>query len=462
MQLLIQRCYTLPFMRIFLLLSLAGACLAADSWPGMRDLILEAEKAASGVGVFPDKSRPDEWGARLLARSGYVDEAAVFWAKSGGNQIYLIRARTYYGELDTARKEALSASSPEKRAGLLGQIADVLWKMGQPEQARLVLEEARTAAGPIADPQSRARRLSGIKDAISYLAGDPPVHMPEKVSHVTPAASSVPPFPVNTDGYRHRDTKTIASEAEDNARYLTRLFELAAAGDREGLVKLTVAAKSPFQRTLAFATLAHVFIQLSRPQDAEEYARLIEEDKEDCSVAKAEALDGVAMAWIRTGKKEDARRCFDYALHLLSTIGPDLAFGRSVVVAKIGIDQFKSGGFPEAEATIDLSVNLAKLASANPEPVNGVYPKGYFDALRQIFEMAANARMAPGARNAAKAFREAAGRRVDTAIVQIWVSSGDEAEAEAYAHGIENKTERAVALLALVQSWLDYNGVPVF
>jgi hypothetical protein len=61
-------------MRIFLLLSLAGACLAADSWPGMRDLILEAEKAASGVGVFPDKSRLDEWGARLLARSGYRGE----------------------------------------------------------------------------------------------------------------------------------------------------------------------------------------------------------------------------------------------------------------------------------------------------------------------------------------------------------------------------------------------------
>ncbi len=124
------------------------------------------------------------------------------------------------------------------------------------------------------------------------------------------------------------------------------------AGDREGLVKLTVAATSPFQRSL------------------------IEEDKEDCSLAKAEALDGVAMAWIRTGKKEDALRCFDDALHLLSTIGPDLAFGRSVVVAKFGIDQLKSDRFPEAEATIDLSVNLAKLASAKPKPVNGVYPKG--------------------------------------------------------------------------------------
>src|SRR5258706_1059976 len=104
----IPRCYTFAVIRTFLLLSLAGGCLAGDTWPGMRDLILEAEKAASGLGAFPDKSRPDEWGARLLARSGYIDEAAVLWAKSGGNQIYLIRARTYYGELETARKEALS------------------------------------------------------------------------------------------------------------------------------------------------------------------------------------------------------------------------------------------------------------------------------------------------------------------------------------------------------------------
>jgi hypothetical protein len=211
----------------------------------MRDLILEAEKAASGVVAFPDKSRPDEWGARLLARSGYIDEAAVLWAKSGGNQIYLIRVRTYYGELETARKEALSVSSPEKRSGLLVQIADVLWKMGQPERARPILDEARKTAEQIADPQSRARRLSGIKDAISSLADEPPVHMPEKVSHATPAVSSVPPFPVNTDGYRFRDSKTVASDAEDNARYLTRLFELAVAGDRAGLVKLTSAPRAP-------------------------------------------------------------------------------------------------------------------------------------------------------------------------------------------------------------------------
>ena len=392
----------------------------------MRDFILEAEKAASGVVAFPDKSRPDEWGARLLARSGYIDEAAVLWAKSGGNQIYLIRVRTYYGELETARKEALSVSSPEKRSGLLVQIADVLWKMGQPERARPILDEARKTAEQIADPQSRARRLSGIKDAISSLADEPPVHMPEKVSHATPAVSSVPPFPVNTDGYRFRDSKTFASDAEDNARYLTRLFELAVAGDRAGLVKLTSAAKSPFQRTLAFATLAHVFIQLSRPQDAEEYARPIEEDKEDCSLAKAEVLDGVAMAWIRLGKRENAARCFDDALHLLSTVGPDLAFGRSIVVAKIGIDQLNSDS-GEAEVTIDLSVNLAKLASPKPKPVNGIYPKGYFDnrttrddALRQIFEMTANARMALSARKAAKAFREAAGPGADTTIIQIW------------------------------------------
>jgi tetratricopeptide (TPR) repeat protein len=435
----------------------------------MRDLILEGEKAASGVGVFPDKSRPDEWGARLLARSGYVDEAAALWAKSGGNQIYLIRARTYYGQFEIARKEALSASSPEKRSGLLGQIADVLWKMGQPAQARQVLEEARTAAAQITDPQSRGRRLSGIQDAISSLAGDPPVHMPEKVRHGSPVVSPVPPFPVNTDGYRYRDPKKVASEAEDNARYLTRLFELAVAGDREGLVQLTVAARSPFQRTLAFATLAHVFIQLSRPHDAEEYARLIEEDREDCSLAKAEALDGVAMAWIRNGQTKDALRCFDDALHLLSTVRPDLAFGRSVVVAKVGIDQWRSERVHEAEATIELSVNLAKLASARPKPVNGVYPKGSLDnhttredALRQIFEMAAHARMAQSARKVAKAYREAVGRGVDMAIIQIWVGSGDPAEAEAYVHGMEDKTEGAQALFVLVQSWLDHNGVPVF
>jgi len=53
----------------------AHTCSAADLYPKIREVILEAEAAAAGMTVLPDNGRPHEWAANLLARAGYLDNA---------------------------------------------------------------------------------------------------------------------------------------------------------------------------------------------------------------------------------------------------------------------------------------------------------------------------------------------------------------------------------------------------
>ncbi len=460
-----------PYPALFVALLSAQTCFAADYYPKIREVILEAEAAAAGTPALGDSNALMHKAAMLLLRAGYLDDAAQTLKKVGASEVETIRARTLYGDSEGARHLAASRADPEQKTDLLERIADMLWRMGNPEKARILLDDARTSSNGIANLSHRKIRLQTIEQLSAALSSDPPnlVSNEPRPTARLPTASTVPPFPVTTDGFRKKDPSAVSAEARQNAEFMTRLYALAVAGNRDGLLKLTESAASPFQKMLAWANLVHVFIQLGVPAEAEQYARLISEDGADCTLAKAEALVAVGSAWGRRKEPLQAERCFDDALHLVANVGKELAFGRAVVVAKVAEAEAAAGLTSNLSATFDLALDLARLSPPHPKPVNGVYPKGYFeehqtqdDAYRLIFNTAVKARDLADARRSAQKWHESSSDLADNGIVTAWVEDGKIDEALAYARELKDRGERASALLDLAQEWLDSAGAPRF
>jgi hypothetical protein len=456
---------------LFVVLLSAQTCFAADYYPKIREVILEAEAASADIPVLRDSHALMHKAAALLSRAGYLDDAAQALKRAGGSETELIRARTLYGDTEGARRLAAAQADPERRTDLAESIADMLWRTGNHEKARIVLDDARNSSNAIVNLSHRKTRLQTIEQLSTALSSEPPnlISNEPKPTARPAAASTVPPFPVTTDGFRKRDPNALSSEARQNAEFMTRLYALAVAGNRDGLLKLTESAASPFQKMLAWANLAHVFIQLAVPVEAEQYARLISEDGADCTLAKAEALVAVGSAWGRRKEPLQAKRCFDDALHLVANVSKELAFGRAVVVARVAEAEAAVGLTSNLSAAFDLALDLARLAPPHPKPINGVYPKGYFednqtqdDAYRLIFNTAVKARDLPDARRSAQRWHESSSDLADSGIVTGWVEDGKMDEALAYARDLKDRGERASALLDLSQEWLDSAGAPRF
>jgi hypothetical protein len=441
-------------------------CRAADLYPKIHEIILEAEADSAGMLVLPDKSRPIEYAASLLARAGYIDDAK----KAGASPVRLVRAWTLYGDADGAYRAAMAEADPERRTNSLQNIVDILWRMGRIEQARTILNAARDASKTIADPSHRKLRAQGIEQLSGLLLEEPPERLSQEPKPKTRSVrgSTVPPFPVTTDGFRKRDPKTIADDAKQNAEFMTQIYTLVAAGNRQGLLNLAESAKSSFQKMLAWASLEHLFIQLGVPVEAEGYARLIVEDGADCTLAKVEALAAAGSTWGRRKEPQQAARCFDDALHLAATVGRDLAFGRATVVARVAGAEVDAGLTPQASAAFDLALDLTRLVPLRPKPVNRVYPANALDnnfqdnVYRTIFETACTAHDTATARKAQKALHESSGISANGTIVTDWIDAGNADEAIAYARGLQDRAERVSALLNIADRWLDAAGAPVF
>jgi hypothetical protein len=423
-----------PFLVLFAASLLAQRCSAADFYPNTREVILEAEAVSSGAPVMRDSKALMHKAAALLSRAGYLDDAAQTLKKVGGSEIVLIRPRTLYGDSDGARRLAMAQADPELRTDLLENIADMLWRMGSTEKARVVLDEARNASQAVVNPSHRKTRLQTIDQLSAALSSDPPSLLsnePRPAGRIVPV-STVPPFPVTTDGFRNKDPNAVTAQAREDADFMTRLYALAAAGNRDGLLRLAESASNPFRKMLAWANLEHVFIQLGAPAEAEEYARLISEDRAD-------------------------------------SVGKELAFGRGVVVTRVAEAEAAAGLTANLSATFDLALDLARLAPPHSKPVNGVYPKGYFeehqrqeDVYRLIFSTAVKARDLPDARKAGQRWHESSAGAANRGIVTNWVEDGRMDEALAYARGISDRGERAAALLDLAEEWLNTAGAPRF
>jgi tetratricopeptide (TPR) repeat protein len=438
-------------------------------YPDTRTIILEAESAAAGITTLPDGSKPLSWEADLYARAGYLEDATRAATKAGVPLEQLAFARTLYGDLDGALKSVRVIPDPERRTIRMTGIAGILWRMGDQANAGKVLDESERAALTISNLAHRKLQLQLIAQQRDVLPNEPPIPLSPTPHPQTrkASASAIPAFPVTADGFRDKSPETVSRNAQENEVYLTQLYALIAAHDRNGLLKHTEAASSPFQKALGLASLEHLLIQVGAVKEAEESAQAITDNGADCSLAKAEALTAVGTAWQGAGDPEHARQAFDAALKAVASVGSELAFGKAAVTASVAAALAESGMAAMSKETFELALKFTSQVQPRPKPVNGVYPKTYFgshfqdDAYRAIFGAAIRTRDLSAVRHMVELWRASAGSGANTSIVDVWLDAGRRDEALSYARGLKNATERVPTLLWLARSLLDEEGAPL-
>jgi len=304
-----------------------------DRYPEIRALMREAELAAVNIQFLKDRSEPSSWAARLYGRAGYLEDAArALGNKPDSAGYFLWRARVLYGDLAGAEQSLAAIADPERKAGAMASLADLLWKMGDPTNARSRFEAARELAPKIVNPDHRKRLLATIEQGLMYVSEDPPYRisaMPRPQKRFQLQGSPIPLFPITTDGFRDLDSEQVAHRVSANGEFMTKLYGRMEAHDRDGLFSLAESAGSPFQYTLGMAAIEHILIQAGLPEDAELYANKIPEQDSDCSLAKAEALSAAGAAWLRTGESERAHNDFEAAIRLVKSV-TDLPLGKSI------------------------------------------------------------------------------------------------------------------------------------
>jgi len=148
-----------------------------DLYPQVRALVLEAEAASTNIRLFRDHGDPHTWAGNILEHAGYLEDAERAYAESprpSSDLPYIWRGWVVYGHPERAEKLIESVTSAEKKATFLASFADLLWRMGQPEQARARYDVARTIALRILDPARRKPVLATIDQGLQFVSDPPP------------------------------------------------------------------------------------------------------------------------------------------------------------------------------------------------------------------------------------------------------------------------------------------------
>ena len=98
---------------------------------------------------------------------------------------YIWRGWVVYGHQERAERLIESATSAEKKATFLASFADLLWRMGQPEQAGARYDVAPTIALRIIDPAQRKPVLATIDQGLQFVS-DPPPNLISATPHPRP------------------------------------------------------------------------------------------------------------------------------------------------------------------------------------------------------------------------------------------------------------------------------------
>lgn len=263
--------------RTLFLISLCFAIASdqVDRHPDIRKILQAAEAASTDIQVLDDRTRPAEMLGRLYARAGYLNASAHAYSRTSAVPFALLKARAVYGDLRTATREAAAIPNPEQRLNAQLSIADVLWRMGDSENARKCVEEAETTAPLVADPTRRSQLKALLDQTAEYVKYDPPNRLsatPAPRPRSEPQPSTLPPFPITPEGFGVHSSTSRTAQITADSELITELYGRVAAGDREGLIRIVQNATTPFQKTLALASVEHLLIQEGKPEIAETYA----------------------------------------------------------------------------------------------------------------------------------------------------------------------------------------------
>jgi len=421
-----------------------------------------------------DGSNSHTWAGDILAHAGYLEDAERAYAKSRGGSAdpsynILWRGWIVYGQRERAEKFIESAVTADKKAGYLASFADLLWRLGESDQARARYEAARGAASKIVDPAKRKALLATIDQGLQFVS-EPPPYIISANPHPNPRfslqESSIPAFPITTDGFQDFPPEEKAARARADEEMIRQLYARAAAGDLAGIKRITESAPTPFQRAIAIASLEHVLIQQHQPDLAEQQAGTIPEIDSACLLAKAEALSSAATEWLHKLDEDHAKVDFDRAKKLVFSVD-DLLFGRISVLSSIAETQSRSGMMDAGATTFQSAIGLALKLPTGPQyaqgvrrpPTRGVHYRD--EAFGRILRAAIRSHNLNVVDGAATAWAKS-GDQVGSAVVDAWLVEGRTEEAIAAARRIQDPDQRVSNLLGLARTILSEQGAPNF
>jgi len=336
----------------------------------------------------------------LYAHAGYIEDAKRVIGPSKVPSYRLWKARVIYGDLTGAEASLDKIANIESKAGRFASLADLLWRMKQPELARSRFEKARRLAAQIPELKARTRVLDEVKLGLTYVSEEPPIvvsPVPQPRERSTPSEPTLPNFPMTTDGFRERSPAVREALMRSDEAFLKALYDRMAVKDRAGVFAMAEGAKTVRHRSLGFAGVGHILIQGAQAEAAEDTIRRMPEVDGDSRWAKAEALTETRAAWLRQGRSERADRCFVDARGLVESVN-ELPMGKLVVTLRMARAQSVGGMVSSAGESLRKALALAEGLPVRPPSVPGrrtVTPAGvnYRDeGFQLILEVAISAR----------------------------------------------------------------------
>jgi len=437
-----------------------------DLYPQAHALIHEAEAASLNIATFDDRSVPAEWVGHLYARAGYLEEAERACARSGSFPFSLLKAYVLYGRISSAEHLLARALDPYKKAQAELSAADVFWRSGQMEKASDYARRAKQTASTIADTRERIILSKTAAEELEYMAGPAPsalspLPMPPAVRAAD--ASRVPGFPITPDGFADLNLAQREERARSDGAMMVKLYQAIKNEDRQGIEQIRQKASSPFETTLAIASIEHLLIQAHKPEEAEQVASTIPESDQECILAKAEALSSAGSEWLRAGDSSRANTLFAAATKLAQSSNL-LPIGQVVVLSSIGEAESRGG----LTATAQEALRIAEEAAGHLpcEPVrtvrrqqSGARRHYRTEAYEHIFTTAIRSHDLATARRIAEMWSTEA-RWGPERVAQAWLMAGDPDEAIAFVHREKSAGLRAKLELSLAQRMLDQAGAP--
>jgi tetratricopeptide (TPR) repeat protein len=439
-----------------------------DLYPTVHVLIREAETAAAGIRPSPERDKSFRWIGSLYARAGYIGDARRAFGAQLRPAYQLWEAQVVYGDLAGAEKSFETISDAEERASVFNSLANLLWRMGQPEKARVRFETSRKIAAKISNPEHRKRILASIEQGLMYLAEEPPTPIsatPKPAKRFNVEDTPIPLFPITTEEFADFDPGKVATRATANREFVERLYGRMAAGDREGLLRVTESAATPFQKALGLASIEHILILAGQPEAADVYARKIPDMEPGVALAKAEALKSAGAAWLRTGNSARAQADFEAALRLVESV-KNLAYEKMAVTISIARAQGKGDMTASCRATLILATKMAQQVPKRPEFLTGrlrhgvtAVPHYRDEAFGMVLDAAIAVRDWGAAREIGENWKQF-NIKAESNMVRVWLHAGRTDEALVLARQIIDGPERVMELLYIAQELLDLAGAP--
>ncbi len=457
--------------RVFSILLVGSAALLGqgvaqrDLYPEVRALLLEAELAANGLRELADGLNPWTRMGEMYARAGYVADAERVMGPTKEPSYRVWQARVVYGDLAGAEASFEKIGSPESKAACYAAMANLLWRMQEPELARSRFEKARKLAARIPELKGRTQVLASVRLGLTYVGDQPPsvvTPVPQPRQRRSPSEPTLPDFPMTTGGFREQTPAIREALMRSDEAFLKALYDRMASKDRDGTFALAERAKTVRQRSLGYAAIGHILIQGAQAEAAEETIRRMPEMDVDSQLAKAEALTETGAAWLRQGKSDRADGCFREARGLVEGV-KELPLARLLVTLRMARAQSVGGMVSSAAEGLRKALALAEGLPVRPPLVPGrrpVTPAGvkYRDeGFQLILPVAILARDLGVATTVEEKWKESG-----SSIATEWLNAGHKDLALAVARRIEDQQERVAALLNIASQLLDEGGAPSF